>query len=219
MQTTEEKEAIAKKNFNEFFRQWWFSILVMILICITATFPQTTIQQLALVHDKVASGEIWRIITSQFVHLNSNHTMLNLVGYLIVSVSFREDISARREAIGLVICILGVGTGIFWLNSEILWYVGLSGAIWGMLTHYLIVGWQRAPMLSLLFAMYMAGKTIYEQFMGGTDSFTGQAIGGFVAVDSHLYGILTGMVIGVISLLINLKQSTNTIEKSSASSQ
>ncbi len=217
MQTSQEQEATAKKNFDDFFQQWWFSILVSVVICITATFPQSTINQLALIHDKVASGEVWRILTSQFVHLGVNHTMLNLVGYLIISVSFRAEITPRREATGLLICTLGVGSGIYLFNPEIPWYVGLSGAIWGMLAHYLVVGWQRAPMLSLIFALYMLVKTLYEQLGDYNDSFTGEAIGGIVAVDSHLYGIVTGIAVGLITLLLKRCRSGGNTKKDDVS--
>lgn len=199
--TEAEQEAIARKNFHGFFREWWFSVCIMLTVCVTASFSPQTVHQLALVHDRVSDGEIWRILTSQLVHLNINHTMMNLVGYLIISVSFRVEITPKREAIGLLICMLGVGLGIYWFNPEIAWYVGLSGAIWGMLTHYLIIGWRRAPMLSLLFGGYMVVKTAYEQVYNDPDSVTSQMIGGSVAVDSHLYGIITGMAIGLLTLL------------------
>ena len=196
-------EAIAEKNFNEFFRQWWFSIVVMAVIITTSFFPQQWVHNLALIHDAISQGEYWRLISSQFVHLGSNHTLLNLVGYLIVAASFREDISPREEALSLLICCLGVGLGIYWFNPEIGWYVGLSGAIYGILTHFLIVGWQRSPFLSLFFGVFLAGKFIYEQFISGPDTFTAGLIGAQVAIDSHLYGAITGLATGLIALSLH----------------
>ncbi len=201
MNTTPQQEALAEKNFNEFFRQWWFSVFIMALICATTFLPENIIQQLALAHDPVSNGEIWRLITSQFVHLGFNHTILNLVGYLIISASFREDILPKEEAISLMICTLGVGLGIYWFNPEIDWYVGLSGAIYGLLAHYLIIGWKRSPTLSLFFGVFLIGKFVYEQFISGPDTVTAEVIGGKVAIDSHLYGAITGTAIGIISLL------------------
>jgi rhomboid family GlyGly-CTERM serine protease len=198
----ENQHATAQKNFDEFFRQWWFSIIIMALICLTTMLPEASVHNLALVHDKVAEGEIWRIVTSQFVHLGFNHTVLNLVGYLIISASFREDILAKEEATALFISVIGVGLGIFFFNPEIGWYVGLSGAIYGILTHYLIIGWQRSPFLSAFFGVYLIGKFIYEQFISGPDTVTAGIIGGMVAIDSHLYGAITGLITGTISLLI-----------------
>lgn len=195
------QEIAARKNFDEFFRQWWFSVLVMVVICLTTQLPDHIIHSLALVHDSVSNGEVWRIVTSQFVHLGFNHTVLNLVGYLIVSASFREDITPREEMIALGISVLGVGCGIYLFNPEIGWYVGLSGAIYGILTHYLIIGWRRSAILSLFFGLFLVGKFIYEQLIAGPDTVTAGLIGGMVAIDSHLYGAITGLVTGIISLL------------------
>ncbi|RLT95321.1 MAG: rhombosortase [Ketobacter sp.] len=194
------QEAAARRSFNEFFRQWWFSVAVMLLICLTTLLPASTIHDLALVHDKVSDGEFWRIISSQFVHLGFNHTVLNLVGYLIVSASFREDITPTEEMTALGICALGVGMGIYLFNPEIGWYVGLSGAIYGILTHYLIIGWRRSAILSAFFGLYLIGKFVYEQLIAGPDTVTADLIGGAVAIDSHLYGAITGLVTGLISL-------------------
>lgn len=204
----ENREATAEKNFNEFFRQWWFSVFVMALICITTFFPESLIQQLALIHKPISNGEIWRLVTSQFVHLGFNHTLLNLVGYLIVSASFREDITPKEEAVSLLICSVGVGLGIYWFNPEIHWYVGLSGAIYGILTHYLIVGWKRSPMLSLFFGLFLIGKFIYEQLIAGPDTVTADFIGGQVAIDSHLYGAITGACVGLSSLFTLHRSNT-----------
>lgn len=195
------QEIAARKNFDEFFRQWWFSVLVMVVICLTTQLPDHIIHSLALVHDSISNGEVWRIVTSQFVHLGFNHTVLNLVGYLIVSASFREDITPREEMIALGISVLGVGCGIYLFNPEIGWYVGLSGAIYGILTHYLIIGWRRSAILSLFFGLFLVGKFIYEQLIAGPDTVTAGLIGGMVAIDSHLYGAITGLVTGIISLL------------------
>jgi len=195
-------EATAEKNFNEFFRQWWFSVSVMLLICLTTLLPEGIIHQLALTHDPISNGEVWRIVTSQFVHLGFNHTLLNLVGYLIIAASFREDISPKEESIALGLCVLGVGIGIYLFNPEIGWYVGLSGAIYGILTHYLIIGWRRSAVLSAFFALYLLGKFIYEQMIAGPDTFTAGIIGGAVAIDSHLYGAITGLITGTASLLL-----------------
>lgn len=207
--TNHTQEIAARKNFDEFFRQWWFSVVVMIVICLTTLLPTPAIQSLALVHDKISNGEIWRIFTSQFVHLGFNHTVLNLVGYLIVSASFREDITPKEEMITLMISVLGVGTGIYLFNPEISWYVGLSGAIYGILTHYLIIGWRRSAILSAFFGVFLLGKFYYEQFIAGPDTVTAGIIGGAVAIDSHLYGAITGLITGIISLLWLHKEKDN----------
>lgn len=200
--TESAREALATARAHEFFRQWWFSLLVMIVIIATSALPPETVDALALVASKVSQGEWWRIVTSQFVHVGFNHTLLNVVGYLIIGAAFREEISAREEAISLAIAVLGVGCGIYFFSSDIQWYAGLSGAIYGILAHNLIVGWNRSQILSMFFAVFLVGKFIYEQFIAGPDTVTASFIGAQVAIDSHLYGAITGVVSGLVSLLV-----------------
>lgn len=196
------REALATARAHEFFRQWWFSLIVMVLITATTWLPESTIDALALIDAKVDQGEWWRIITSQFVHLGFNHTLLNIVGYLIISAAFREDVSAKEEAIALLFSVIGVGLGIYWLSDDIQWYVGLSGAVYGILAHNLIIGWRRSAILSMFFVVFLVGKFIHEQFISGPDTVTASFIGAQVAIDSHLYGAITGLVTGLISFFL-----------------
>lgn len=196
------REALATARAHEFFRQWWFSLIVMLLITATTWLPESTIDSLALIATKVDQGEWWRIITSQFVHVGFNHTLLNIVGYLIISAAFREDVSAKEEAIALLFSVIGVGLGIYWLSDDIQWYVGLSGAVYGILCHNLIIGWRRSAILSLFFTVFLIGKFIYEHLIAGPDTVTASFIGAQVAIDSHLYGAITGVVTGLISFFL-----------------
>lgn len=196
------REAQATARAHGFFQQWWFSLLVMALISVTTLLPHSVVDQLALQRDAVTGGEWWRIISSQFVHLGFNHTLLNIVGYLIIATAFREDVTPAEEAVSLLLANLGVGLGIYFFSLDIVWYVGLSGAIYGLLTHNLIVGYRRSPILSIFFGLFLAGKFYYEQFISGPDTATAAFIGADVAIDSHLYGAITGFVTGFISLLL-----------------
>lgn len=199
---TSTHEAQATARAHEFFRQWWFSLFVMILISATSALPGTTVDALALIAAEVDAGQWWRIITSQFVHVGFNHALLNIAGYLIISAAFREDVTPKEEAIALLLSALGVGLGIYLLSDDIQWYVGLSGAIYGLLVHNLIIGWRRSTILSLFFAVFLVGKFIHEQWISGPDTVTAAFIGAQVAIDSHLYGAITGLLTGLLSFFV-----------------
>lgn len=191
---TPEQEAKAQQNYNEFLRQWWFGVAVMVTITATSFLSNDWIDRLALIPEAVSDGQWWRLLTSQFVHLGFSHTSMNLMGYLIIGVAFREDIRPWQEARILAISVLGVGLGLYWFSADIQWYVGLSGAIYGLLAAYLLLGWRRSPALSLLFGFFLISKLVYEQGFAGPDTVSADLIGGPVAIDAHLYGALTGLV-------------------------
>ena len=202
------REAQATARAREFFRQWWFSLLVMALISVTNLLPDSLIENLAFQADKIGNGQWWRILSCHFVHLGTNHYLLNIVGFLILSVAFREDITPKEEIVSLLISCLGVSAGLYFFSPELGWYVGLSGALYGIMAHYLIVGWSRTPFLSAIFILFLTSKLVYQQFFPDSASTTGQLtgtaafIGGPVAEDSHVYGAISGFITGLASLFL-----------------
>lgn len=184
----------------------WSTATVVGLVLLLGISPDSWVQALSLTQQGVASGEWWRLVTSQVVHLSMNHALLNAAGFLIVSVAFRQDVTARREMGVLLVSMVGVGLGIYLFNPEIGWYVGLSGAIYGVLVHHLMVGARRTPVIASGFLVFVLGKVIYEQFLAGPDRDIEQFIGGAVAEDAHLYGVIVGLVTGTLALALPRRQ-------------
>ena len=185
------------RDLKHLLMQWWFTALVLAAILLFNFLPETTHQQYNLKHSPINEGAWWRLLSCHFLHLSLNHTLLNFAGYLFVVFSFRDEIPPPREILILIITALGVGLGIYYLNPDMYSYVGLSGAIYGVLIAYVIIGLNRTPLLSLGFLAFIIGKFIFEFVNGGTASQTEEFIGGKVATDSHLYGALTGFFPGV----------------------
>jgi rhomboid family GlyGly-CTERM serine protease len=140
------------------------------------------------------------------VHISFNHTILNLTGYFIIAYSFRAEIKPSFESIALLISCAGTGLGIHFLSPHMQPYYGLSGAIYGLLSCYALVGFRRTPFLSGLFLAFLAGKIAYEQLVA-PPQITEEFIGGIVAVDAHLYGGFTGLLIGAAWFLISTMKS------------
>lgn len=184
-------------------RTHWSTALVVGIVLLFSLASPEQVALMSLTHNGVTDGQWWRIFTSQIVHLGVNHALLNAAGFLIVSVAFRQEVTSRREVLVLLVSMLGVGLGIFHFNPEIGWYVGLSGAIYGVLVHHLMLGARRTPLLAGGFLFFVVGKVIYEQFIAGPDRTIEDFIGGAVAEDAHLYGVITGSLLGGLSLLFN----------------
>lgn len=180
-----------------FLRRWWATCFVLTAILALSALPESTANGLSLQHEPIAQGQWWRLFTCHLVHLSFNHTLLNFAGYLIVALSFRDEIGPKRELLILLIAATAVGVGIYTFNKEMYSYVGLSGAIYGVLVAYVIIGFNKTPLISAGFLGFIILKFIYEAIIGGANSQTEAFIGGKVATDSHLYGALSGLIPGV----------------------
>lgn len=187
----------------------WSTWLIIGLVLFFSLATRSQVEMLSLARPPVFAGEWWRVFTSQIVHLSVNHAGLNAAGFFIVSYSFKQDVSPLREIVALLFSMLAVGLGILYLNPEILWYVGLSGAIYGVLVHHLIVGSRRTPVISCGFLLFVVSKVIYEQWFAGPDRAIESFIGGQVAEDAHLYGTLMGIPLGIASFFLHDRTRAN----------
>ncbi len=180
-------------------------MLILSSILLLSLLPTEAKEILDLKHQPIAQGEWWRIFSSQVIHLSFNHTLLNFAGYAFVIFSFRTEVTPAREIIILLASATAVGLGIHFLNPEIYSYVGLSGAIYGVLVASVIIGINQTPGLSILFLAFLLGKFLFEYINGGASSTTEELIGGQVATDSHLYGAIAGLVPGILYYLSDKK--------------
>jgi hypothetical protein len=83
---------------------------------------------------------------------------------------------------------LAISSGLWWLSPRVGWYVGASGVLHSVLAagtakHFIERAWDRWLLLLCLVA-----KIAYEQWGGPEPP--------LVVVDAHLYGALSGFVMG-----------------------
>lgn len=148
--------------------------------------------EMALRYERAAifGGDFWRLVSGHFVHLGGMHLVLNLLALWLIMVGCGGpgQPPVLRTVIALLVLLLGVSAGLLLANPHLDWYVGLSGVLHGLLI--LVAVWSQQDPLRWVLVAGTAAKVGWEQFTGG-DSLTGQAIGGTVVVDAHLYGFLS----------------------------
>jgi len=81
--------------------------------------------------DAIINGQWWRIVTGNLVHLGYSHLLLNLSGLAVITFLLAPAMSTRHWAIVTLVSMLGVGIGLLILDPQLIWYVGLSGALYG----------------------------------------------------------------------------------------
>ena len=191
-------------------RVWMFPAALMLLIGVLGIGGESWINALRYDRAAIEGGEWFRLLTGNFVHLPGNtvswngwhfhgpwHLFLNELGLLVLVLLCPERLSMlvwlRRT---LFLCI-GMSLGLYFFAPDMIWYVGLSGAMHGFFILGLVPQVLKKDIVALGCVVYLLGKLGYELYAGAPVS-DEAAIGGKVALDSHLWGSISALVYGVV---------------------
>ena len=150
----------------------------------------------------ILSGEYWRLIGGNFVHLNMPHLLLNLVAWLLI---WQYGLSACGNFVWwvlLLVCSLGTGVGLLFFSPEIEEYTGLSGALHGLFVAISVLRLliSRSDYSAWLILVVLAIKLVFEHFFGAT-TVTADWINLDILVEAHWYGFVSGaLAVAVIYL-------------------
>jgi rhomboid family GlyGly-CTERM serine protease len=139
----------------------------------------------------LGQGEWWRALTGHFVHLDAEHAFLNGLGVILMWALFARDYSPLRWLAIYLFSSLVISAGLWWLNPEVEWYVGASGALHGVMTAGTLAHLRRRDLDGWILAAFIIAKLGYEQFAGSMP-FAGDSN---TLVDAHLYGAIGGLVL------------------------
>jgi rhomboid family GlyGly-CTERM serine protease len=152
---------------------------------------------LAFDRELIGSGQLWRLVSAHFVHTGFPHLILNLVGLGIVWYLVGEALKPLEWLIVWIVSIAGVNLGLWLLEPQLDWYVGLSGVLHGLIAAGLIASIRTFGVDLWIVLIAVVGKLVYEQVFGpmpGSESTTGIP----VIVNAHLYGAIAGAVCGAV---------------------
>jgi rhomboid family GlyGly-CTERM serine protease len=138
----------------------------------------------------LAQGQWWRLLTAHLVHLDLRHALLNCVGLLLMWALFARDYSPRQWVLVLLGAALAIDAGLWLGDSTVLWYVGSSGVLHGVMAAGALAHIRRGERDGWILASILVLKLVYEQRVGALP-FSGSDP---VVVDAHLYGVLGGSV-------------------------
>ena len=150
-------------------------------------------------------GHIPLLFSSQLVHLNWPHWVLNMAGMVMIAVLFGRYGSVCYWLWVLAVSAFSVGIGLWWLNPDLRWYVGLSGALHGLMLAGILQDMRIHRWSAIMLLVLVAGKLVWEQLAGampGSESI----IKGRVVVDSHLYGAVGGLIAFVLWGIVNIRE-------------
>ena len=150
----------------------------------------------------IASGELWRLLSGHFAHMGSSHLILNVLGLLLVWFLVAAHLTRRQWLVVAAIVIAGVDLGFWFLQPQLLGYVGLSGLLHGLLAAGVVAGLGSGRAEPVILAVILVAKVAYEQLAGplpGSEASTG----GNVIVAAHAYGAITGAIAaGIVQIRV-----------------
>jgi rhomboid family GlyGly-CTERM serine protease len=173
---------------------YWLVCVLLIAVCgCIALFGDRG--RALLMYDRLAitDGEYWRLLTGHLAHLGYSHLLLNLAGLVLVWLLVGRYFTTSRWFAVFAISVIGASAGFWFLDENMLWYVGLSGILHGLIVAGAITGIRELPGESAVILAFVAGKLLWEQLAGplpGSES----ASGGTVIVNAHLYGAIGGVI-------------------------
>ncbi len=156
----------------------------------------------------IAGGEAWRAVTGHLVHLGPPHALLNVAGMLLIGLLVGREFSLRQWAIISLAVVASIDLGLWWLNPELDWYVGLSGVLHGWLAAGIVAQIVRRRPDAWLLLPILVAKLGYEQWQGPVPG-SAEAAGGPVVVDAHLYGAIGGAIVAYALLRIGSRSSAS----------
>ena len=107
-------------------------------------------------------------------------------------------------AAGLVDRHYRVDLGLWFLEPQLFWYVGLSGLLHGLLVAGIAGSLSARRIDVLVLGIAVLGKLTYEQLVGPLPG-SEESTGGTVIVAAHLYGAIGG-AIGAAWIMIRVRR-------------
>ncbi|MBT8097667.1 MAG: rhombosortase [Woeseia sp.] len=178
-------------------RNWLLPLLLIGLAAFAESGGESVRLLLRYARSDIENGQFWRLLSGHLVHLGWSHLLMNSLALLGIWLLVGRNLRTMEWLVAFGVIIAGMDAGFWWLDPQLVWYVGLSGLLHGLLVAGLLAGWRDRPVESLVLGGLLIAKLVYEQWLGPLPG-SAESAGGDVVVNSHLYGALAGVVAAVI---------------------
>ncbi len=185
----------------------WATILVILVVCLVLAAGGDEWRELGRYErGAIESGQYWRLLSGHLVHLGLGHLWPNLAALVVIGALF-DDVFDNADWWRLTLALAAaIDVGLYWLNPNVLWYVGLSGVLHGFVAAGALALLLRRQPLGVVLALGVGAKLAFEQIVGPVP-FTAASVGGPVVVAAHLYGAAGGAFAEAVAHVVRRRRS------------
>ncbi|MBC7352473.1 MAG: rhomboid family intramembrane serine protease [Thermogutta sp.] len=144
-----------------------------------------------LIREKVLAGEIWRLLTSMFMHVDLSHLLGNMAALYIVGMACEHAFGPWQTV--LIFLLTGLCGGFVSLLVHPGPSLGASGAVFGVLGCAVGFFWRHRRAVHLRdkrIGLALLAWAVYQIVIGLTEPMIDNA--------AHVAGLLAGLVLGCL---------------------
>lgn len=156
----------------------------------------------------IQNGECWRLLSAHLTHSTWNHFALNMLGLFIMSYLFSQVATWWRWLSLMIFVSLFSSACFYFFQPDDYIYVGMSDTLHGVIIAYALLDFKNFKLGSSILIAGTLGKVIWEQTPFYVEA-SAEFIGGRVATESHFYGAIGGLILGLVFLFLEKRNQLN----------
>lgn len=181
----------------------WLFLALCLLIAALLFVGDPVQEALRYSREDILQGEWWRLVSGHLLHLNVQHGLMNLGALLLTILIVGNQLTYRQWWLsGLFLCLF-ISLGLCFVSPEVVWYVGLSGVLHGLLALGLLLSASRRDWLHALVLLGLLIKVVHEQMPGFDVNHLQNVIDGAVVVEAHAWGFAGGILLALLFIFLS----------------
>lgn len=180
-------------------RLWPDALLLTALFLLLALLPLVS-HWFEYRRDLIAEGELWRLFSAHFTHLNLAHAVMNAAGLLLLSLLFAREVSRAQWWVLILAAPVFISAGLWMRQPGLQGYAGFSGVLHGLLYLGVVRMLPAIPKMAGILLLLLVSRQVWEQTASYDPEYLREWIDGRVMPDAHLFGGLAGLILGGVTL-------------------
>lgn len=151
------------------------------------------------------NGQWWRLWTPYVIHTNWMHWLMNMSALAVITYLHGGYYRPLTFSLLVLVGFPLISLQSYWFSPAQFQFVGLSGWLHAVLIWGALVDTRRHYTSGWLILGGVSAKIAWEQWQGAGD-LTAQLIAAPVAIDSHLWGGTSGVVLFALTMLAMVRK-------------